>query len=58
MSIHKKYNFDLLVILGATATGKTRLAVKIADKLNLHPQEFLRKNDKRYKELNLSAILL
>ena len=26
----------------------------IADKLNLHPQEFLRKNDKRYKELNLS----
>ena len=27
---------------------------KIADKLNLHPQEFLRKNDKRYKELNLS----
>ena len=27
---------------------------EIADKLNLHPQEFLRKNDKRYKELNLS----
>ena len=34
MSIQKKYNFDLLIILGATATGKTRLAVKIADKLN------------------------
>ena len=26
----------------------------IATKLNLHPQEFLRKNDARYKELNLA----
>ena len=26
----------------------------IAIKLNLSPQKFLRKNDKRYKELNLS----
>ena len=26
----------------------------IANKLNLHPQEFLRKNDARYKELNLA----
>ena len=32
--INKKYNFDLIIILGATATGKTNLAVKIADKLN------------------------
>ena len=27
----------------------------IAAKLNLHPQEFLRKNDIRYKELNLAT---
>ena len=30
----KKYKFNLIVILGATATGKTNLAVKIADKYN------------------------
>ena len=29
-----KYPFDLIIILGATATGKTHLAVKIADQLN------------------------
>ena len=31
---NKKYPFDLIVVLGATATGKTHLAVKIADQLN------------------------
>ena len=31
---NKKYNFDLIIILGATATGKTSLAVKLAEKLN------------------------
>ena len=33
--VEKSINkFDLLVILGPTATGKTKLAVKLADKLN------------------------
>ena len=34
MVINRKSSFDLIVVLGATATGKTSLAVKLADKLN------------------------
>ena len=31
---NKKYPFELIIVLGATATGKTNLAVKIANQLN------------------------
>ena len=32
--MNNKNTFDLIVVLGATATGKTKLAVQIANELN------------------------
>ena len=44
--------FDIIEYI---KTPPTLVEIKsIATKLNLRPQEFLRKNDSRYKELNLS----
>ena len=53
MPTSKKYNFELLIILGATATGKTRLAVKIANKLN---GEIISADSRQiYKNLNIGT---
>ena len=50
---NKKYKFDLIVILGATATGKTNLAVKIADKYN---GEIISADSRQiYKKLNIGT---
>jgi len=49
----KKYKFNLIVILGATATGKTNLAVKIADKYN---GEIISADSRQiYKKLNIGT---
>ena len=49
----KKYKFNLIVILGATATGKTNLAVKIADKYN---GEIISADSRQiYKRLNIGT---
>ncbi len=50
---NKKYKFNLIVILGATATGKTNLAVKIADKYN---GEIISADSRQiYKRLNIGT---
>ena len=50
---NNKYTFDLIIILGATATGKTNLAVKIADQLN---GEIISADSRQiYKKMNIGT---